>query len=640
MSKPLVTAKAIYRCSLCGQPKAGHKCPSKVGERKRKEACIRIDDDDTGDSDHLFIVSSEDELMTRREWRMPGKMRASKVCRSYAMQLASNRDAKKQRTGDDKSSGSGLGGTATSRGTTALPLPSTHTPSWYDLSATSKAPAAATRLALSSTASTRNVTQTETTTFASPQPPLLTSPIFVSTSSELSSSWKGSVSDAATPVVSEARFEFEAGYTFDHASESYIVTNEWKYMDDDVQKVLNSSYKEYASNKAGRMVVEFQGMPSHTNPTGKYLVDWSMNMQFNMGNGYPRRIRCKDLYMNELDAGLCDKHAYVHLSDTLNSSSSPLTAPSALAQQATPSALARTATHDVLLERTGTLSALARKAAPSKTNDATLPSSRESDFDPYTRTFASRSSAKKLFPLFESKHRQLALQIDVSYPAYWPTSSIRVSKTIRLSRNSPLFCEVAGMVVDDVVKGPCCWDKTMKPLFIHSVELVCNAAKWNMYAAKKQELQSRLGCANVNEKWMWHGLKHFFTDPSDKKKYDLVRVITEGNGYDRDYSTVQVWGKGTYFARSLSYSIDERYATTEEIASNTHEKVVLLNRVLVGDPCIGASGMQRPVRKSETEIYDSMVNNIDDPTIVVLSSGSDSQAYPEFVVRFRKSKTE
>ena len=63
----------------------------------------------------------------------------------------------------------------------------------------------------------------------------------------------------------------------------------------------------------------------------------------------------------------------------------------------------------------------------------------------------------------------------------------------------------------------------------------------------------------------------------------------------------------------------------------------MLVRVLVGEACVGRSSMDRPSQKPDSvELYDSMVDNVQKPRIVVLSAGSDNRAYPEFVLRVQR----
>ena len=50
------------------------------------------------------------------------------------------------------------------------------------------------------------------------------------------------------------------------------------------------------------------------------------------------------------------------------------------------------------------------------------------------------------------------------------------------------------------------------------------------------------------EKYLFHG-----------SSYDTLNIIIQ-NGFDRSYSTVAAYGKGTYFARDADYSSNPRYS--------------------------------------------------------------------------------
>ena len=66
---------------------------------------------------------------------------------------------------------------------------------------------------------------------------------------------------------------------------------------------------------------------------------------------------------------------------------------------------------------------------------------------------------------------------------------------------------------------------------------------------------------------------------------------------------------------------------------------MLLCRVLVGEACRGHASMERPAqRPSAVELYDSMVDSVSAPKIVVLSAGSDNRAFPEFVLRVQRDR--
>ena len=63
------------------------------------------------------------------------------------------------------------------------------------------------------------------------------------------------------------------------------------------------------------------------------------------------------------------------------------------------------------------------------------------------------------------------------------------------------------------------------------------------------------------------------------------------------------------------------------------QQVLYLARVLVGRYCQGSSNIKKPlpINSEQPEIlFDSMVNNINDPSIFVVYY--DNQSYPEYLI--------
>lgn len=79
-----------------------------------------------------------------------------------------------------------------------------------------------------------------------------------------------------------------------------------------------------------------------------------------------------------------------------------------------------------------------------------------------------------------------------------------------------------------------------------------------------------------------------------------------------------------YFARDASYSMDY---------TGGSRRVMYLARVLVGRYCEGDWRMKKPppINSEQPEIlFDSMVDNINDPSIFVVYH--DNQSYPEYLI--------
>ena len=87
---------------------------------------------------------------------------------------------------------------------------------------------------------------------------------------------------------------------------------------------------------------------------------------------------------------------------------------------------------------------------------------------------------------------------------------------------------------------------------------------------------------------------------------------------------------GVYFARDASYSSSTTYSKPN--ADGVQH--MFLARVVIGEYCKGVQDALAPPSRDGAILYDTTVNDIKDPTIFV--TYRDSQAYPEYLVRFRQ----
>ena len=90
------------------------------------------------------------------------------------------------------------------------------------------------------------------------------------------------------------------------------------------------------------------------------------------------------------------------------------------------------------------------------------------------------------------------------------------------------------------------------------------------------------------------------------------------------------FGQGVYFARDASMSVG--YAQPDR---SRGRRYMYYTRVAVGEYTNGAPGMLVPPRKGKrsNDSYDSVVNNVNNPTIFVLFY--DNQYYPEYLITFQ-----
>lgn len=107
---------------------------------------------------------------------------------------------------------------------------------------------------------------------------------------------------------------------------------------------------------------------------------------------------------------------------------------------------------------------------------------------------------------------------------------------------------------------------------------------------------------------------------------DAVRGISINN-FDFRVSgkNATVYGDGAYFARDAKYS---------HSYTKGNERFMFQAVVLVGEYTRGDKSYRRPPFKpgNDHELYDSCVNNVDDPTIYIVFE--KSQCYPEFLIQY------
>jgi hypothetical protein len=174
----------------------------------------------------------------------------------------------------------------------------------------------------------------------------------------------------------------------------------------------------------------------------------------------------------------------------------------------------------------------------------------------------------------------------------------------------------------------CDFVRSMMPPQLRSrlltISHIRSEARFNLYQAARDALISRIGRAQLNEAWLWHGTS----------RETLESIMA--NGFDRNMNERGMYGVGSYFSNQLEYSLNEEYAKPD----NEGSQWVLLVRVLVGQSCVGKQGMRQPAKKpgGGAVLYESMVDSLQTPSIFVLSTGSDNHAYPEFLLRLRLPK--
>ena len=136
-----------------------------------------------------------------------------------------------------------------------------------------------------------------------------------------------------------------------------------------------------------------------------------------------------------------------------------------------------------------------------------------------------------------------------------------------------------------------------------------NKDLYDAYELRKSDIMSRR--SSINEATLFHGTK----------ENNVTNIAT--NGFDPLYNKTSAYGKGTYFAKDASYSMNYMHPNSEGIS------FMFVCSVLLGTSCIGSSNL-----RIDTDKYDSAVDRLTDPSIVV--TPYKDACYPKYIVAFHK----
>jgi len=219
--------------------------------------------------------------------------------------------------------------------------------------------------------------------------------------------------------------------------------------------------------------------------------------------------------------------------------------------------------------------------------------------------FLNAQSMAKYYPAVDNPQLSTFPGTYTDPPSYWMGDDM-----VTLTPETEIFKEVAHLFGQGIGGTR---------YFLSSIDMNCCSARFRQYIAMKESMKS------PNEMWAWHG--------TDAKTVKLIC----SNGYLRDFSKIQAYGAGCYFAKQSGLSFDG-YSKVSK-TNNIETKVLLLSRILVGVSCVGDSTKKHTPLQSDGTLYNSMVDSLRNPSIFVLGDGSDNQAFPEFVLYFTRTPT-
>lgn len=137
---------------------------------------------------------------------------------------------------------------------------------------------------------------------------------------------------------------------------------------------------------------------------------------------------------------------------------------------------------------------------------------------------------------------------------------------------------------------------------------------------KREQMKRKLQASDYKkmEKQLFHGTESSVIDAICKQNFDHRLHGKNGTMY----------GEGSYFAVKASYS--NNYSGGQKTRS------MFLADVLTGEYKLGNATLRRPPLKDPinpaSDLYDSCVDNEDDPTIFVIFN--DEQCYPSYLITY------
>jgi len=169
------------------------------------------------------------------------------------------------------------------------------------------------------------------------------------------------------------------------------------------------------------------------------------------------------------------------------------------------------------------------------------------------------------------------------------------SKRRFIELGDPIYDEISKKIRQSYPNACICW-----------IECNDNSVLKEKYDLRKTEVQA---LRDINEQELFHG--------SDISSIDNICEV----GFDPTMNRMSAYGKGSYFAKHASYSKNYMKETKEGL------KFMILSDVIVGSPCLGSATLD--INKN---IYDSAVNSLTDPTIIVIPH--NDAAYPKYIMSF------
>eukprot|EP00486_Rosalina_sp_Unknown_P011041 CAMPEP_0201592612 /NCGR_PEP_ID=MMETSP0190_2-20130828/190464_1 /ASSEMBLY_ACC=CAM_ASM_000263 /TAXON_ID=37353 /ORGANISM="Rosalina sp." /LENGTH=346 /DNA_ID=CAMNT_0048051473 /DNA_START=632 /DNA_END=1669 /DNA_ORIENTATION=+ len=150
------------------------------------------------------------------------------------------------------------------------------------------------------------------------------------------------------------------------------------------------------------------------------------------------------------------------------------------------------------------------------------------------------------------------------------------------------------------------FEKTCPNRRIVKIESIQNRMLYDSYWSAKKKLINLIGKNNLNIKHVYHGTS---------KLEVLDKVVKEG--FRKEFNSTSLYGQGTYFARDAKYSVGRGYCSNKGDIYQILVCAVIMGQSHLGDRDIKLTTWPRK-NGGKGLIYDSLVDNMNDPSIFVI----------------------
>ena len=212
---------------------------------------------------------------------------------------------------------------------------------------------------------------------------------------------------------------------------------------------------------------------------------------------------------------------------------------------------------------------------------------------------------------------------NIKYPEWWNMNDVNLDK--ELSGIDPKYAvpklvelNQNTMPAEEIIVNfkKTCPSKTVLKVF--SIE---NQMLYDSYWNARRKLIELIGKEKLNERDVFHG----------SRQANVMGMIQK-EGFRKEFNKSAASGKGTYFARDASYSVNGGYCCQKDGVYQ-----IFQCRVMMGESHQGSSSYELtnwPKKDGgKGLIYDSLVNRMKDPTVFVIHE--NVRAYPMFVIHFK-----